>query len=688
MLIPNPLMVKIAKGVGQPAAAAIFRAARMGQPAAAAIFRAARMGQPAAAAIFRAARIGQLAAAAIFRAAALLLAVSAGHAATAEAPDSAESVIVSATRLPTPELEVASSVTVITADEIAARQERTLPDVLQDVPGLNLVQTGGPGGTTAVFMRGTGANHTKVLVDGIDVSDPSYPTGNFDFAHFLTADVERIEVLRGPQSGLYGSDAIGGVINIITRSGSGPLQLVASAEGGSFETFNQTAAARGSVDGLHYSANVEHLHSGATPVTPLDLLAPGERRNDDYYDNLTTSTRLGYDITDGFDVGLVARYTDGHLRVTDQDFSTFPSIPAAQQTRINTSEYYSRVTGHLLSFAGFLDQTLGFAYTRKRTSTLDPDSPESLASGERTKLDWQGALRLSPAQSLVLGAEHSRDRIADPISASNTIDSGYVELQSQFDQHLYSALNVRYDRNDRFGNKVTYRVAPAYLIPLTGTKLKASVGSGFKAPTLSELFQDFAPFFFANPNLQAETSTGYDIGFEQALAGDRARLGVTYYYNRTRNLIDTAPSGITYANIGRAHADGIESFVTYSPIKAVTLRADYTYTEATDDVSNQELLRRPKHKGSVTAAWQATSAVSVNATVLTVGSWIDGNRDFSIPRLSAPGYTTVNLATSFDLNEHFTLFGRVDNLFDRQYQTPVGFLRPGLGAFAGVRAKL
>jgi vitamin B12 transporter len=632
----------------------------------------------------------------LLRAVALPFLVSVATAAVAEAadspdsgsPEASESVIVSATRLPTPEQQVGSSVTVITAEDISARQERTLPDVLKEVPGLNLVQTGGPGGTAAVFMRGTGPNHTKVLVDGMDVGDPSNPTGNFDFAHFLTEDIERIEVLRGPQSGLYGSDAIGGVINIITRSGSGPAQLSASAEGGSFETFNQTGAARGSTGGFHYSANLEHLHSGATPVTPLDLLAPGEKRNDDYYDNLTASTKLGYDITDRFDLGLVARYTDAHIHVTDDDFSTFPSVPAAEQTRTNTTEYYARATGHLVSYSGFLDQTLGFTYTRKRTSTVEPVTPETLATGERVKIDWQGALHLSEQHSLLLGAEHARERIDDPIIASNNIDSGYLELQSTLAPGLYSALNARYDHNERFGDKATYRLAPAYLIPGTATRLKASVGSGFKAPTLSELFQDFAPFFFANPNLTPETSVGYDVGVEQGIAGDMARVGVTYFHNRIRSLITTAPSGITYANIGRAHTDGIESFATYNPTKAITFRVDYTYTQATDDESNEELVRRPKHKGSLAASWQATGAVSFNATVLSVGSWIDGNRDFSIPRLNAPGYTVVNLASSYDLNRHFTLFARVDNLFDRHYQNPIGFQHPTVGAFVGVRARL
>jgi vitamin B12 transporter len=615
----------------------------------------------------------------------------AGAADSANSPapaDSTEPVVVSATRVPTPELQVGSSITVVTAEDIAARQERSLPDILQDIPGLNVVRTGGPGGLANVFVRGTNSNHTKVLIDGIDVSDPSSVIATFDFSQLLTQDIERVEVLRGPQSGLYGSDAIGGVISIITKSGSGPLQLSASAEGGSFDTFNQTGSVHGSADQFSYSGTVEHFHSGATPVTPLDLLLPGEKRNDDYYDNLTASTKLGYQVVPDFDLGLVARYTDTHLRVTGDDFSTFPSFPAAEQTPSSTAEYYTRLAAHLASFEGRFEQTLGIAYTRKRTSTLEPDFPETLATGERTKLDWQGTLKLAPEQILVLGAEHARDSISEPISAADKIDSGYAELQSRLLGSLYSAINVRYDSNDLFGSRATYRVAPAYVVEATGTKLEASAGSGFKAPTLSDLFEDFPPFFFANPNLRPEISNGYDAGVEQSLAGGLLKAGATYYYNRIRNLITTAPSGITYANIGRAHTDGVETFIEYHPIGTVTLRADYTYTQAIDDGTDQELLRRPKHKVTVNAQWQATRALSLDASLLTLSSWIDGNRDFSIPRLTAPGYTIVNLAASFDISSHFAVYGRIQNLFDRHYQDPVGFLQPTLGAYAGIRAQL
>ena len=253
----------------------------------------------------------------------------------AAADDSVETVVVTATRIPTPERQVASSITVITAADIVLKQEQTLPDVLADVPGLNVVQTGGPGGQTSVFMRGTNSNHVKVLVDGIDVSDVSNPNDAFDFGQFLTPDIARIEILRGPQSGLYGSDAIGGVINIITKSGEGPAQFTVDVGGGSFDTFNQSAGVSGSDGAFHYVANIEHFYSGADPVTPLDILTPGEARNDDRYDNITASTKLGYDVTDNFDLGFVGRYTNSLLHLTGDNYAVSPAVPdTAQSTRL------------------------------------------------------------------------------------------------------------------------------------------------------------------------------------------------------------------------------------------------------------------------------------------------------------------------------------------------------------------
>ncbi len=591
--------------------------------------------------------------------------------------------IVSATRLPTPQSQLGSSVTVITAADIAAEQLLTVTDVLKLVPGLNVVQSGGPGGQTSVFIRGTNSNHTKVLIDGIDVSDPSNASATFDFGQLLAADIERIEVLRGPQSGLYGSDAIGGVISITTRSGKGPFKLSGSVEGGTFRTNDESVSLGGTSDQFQYAATVDHLHAGSTPVTPLELVPPGGARQEDYDDNTTASTRLGYTVAPGFDLNLVGRFTDAHYAFTDD-----PTFQPPEQSKSDTSQYYTRLSGHLTSFDGVLDQTLGVAYSNVWTLNQDPEFGTSVNTGDRVKLDWLGAVHLYPDETLVLDAEHARDAIHEPIEAAETDNAAAVELQSQLGENLYSAVNLRYDDNTRFGSKVTWRIAPAYVIFDSDTRISASAGSGFKAPTLGDLYQSFPPYFFANPNLKPETSTGYDLGVEQGLFNKSTQVGVTWFRNDISNLITTDVTGTTYANVGRAVSQGVESFIAWRPLQALHLRADYTFTQSDDDILHEELLRRPKHKATVDAAWQVNDGFSLDATVLYVGSWIDGSRDFSVPRLTAYAYTTVNVAASFTVTSRWSVFGRLDNLFDRRYQDPVGFLQPGLGVYAGVRGQL
>jgi vitamin B12 transporter len=599
-------------------------------------------------------------------------------------------IVVIADRLPTPEEELGSTVTVITADEIERKQERTLPDVLSDVPGLNLVQTGGPGGTTSVFMRGTNANHTKVLINGVDVGDPSSADGSFDFAHILASDIERVEILRGPQSGLYGADAIGGVISITTKKGSGPGHLTGSVEGGSFGTFNQTAGLSGSVARIDYALNFAHFHSDDTPVTPAALVPAGRPLNGDSYDNRTWSTKLGAGLTDTLDVGLTARYVETRLRSTSDDFLGPEASPSDSDNR----ELFTRGSAHLVLFDGIFEQTLGIGYTDYRRRYLDPNNTPAVPSfdrGNRTKLDWQGNIRLGEGQILTLGAEHQTDRIDDssPVQAEISNDAGFMQIQSRFGERFFNTVSLRYDGNDRFGGEATWRVAPALLIPETGTKLKGSAGAGYKPPTLDELYDSYPQFgFFANPNLKPEKSVGYDLGFEQNVLLPDDRVGATYFHNKIRDLISINDSFTSYTNIGQATTQGVESFVTVKPWDLLMLRGDFTYTLASDDISHQELLRRPKDKFSLNAHWQVSDAATLSATILYVGSWRDVNRSGSASGLNANGYTVVNLAGSYEITPRLTAFARVDNLLDRRYQDPIGFQHPGIGIFAGLRVSL
>lgn len=596
-------------------------------------------------------------------------------------------LVVTATRLPTPESEVASSITLITREEIEAKQERSLPRVLQDVPGLNVVQAGGAGAQTSVFIRGTNSNQTKVFVDGIDVSDPSSPVGAFDFAHLLTYGIERVEVLRGPQSALYGADAIGGVVNIITQSGKGPAQAAATIEGGSFGTFNQFGLARGALERFTYAVDVEHLHVAATPVTPLGLLPPGRRRIDDAYGNRTFGAKLGLTPADNLDLGLVARYIGTALRFTGSDFSAFPSVPAASQSIGDTQQVLARAQAHQTLLDGLVDHTIALGYTDERRRDASPDLPPDHNHGGRIKLDWQGNANLAAGEVVTLGAEHQVDQIHDsPISAQLIDNAGFIQLQSSFGERLFDTISLRYDSYDRFGGKATYRLAPALLIPETGTKLKGTVGTGFKAPTLNELFVSLPAFnFFANPNLKPETSLGWDVGFEQTVPQQPASFGATYFHNAISNLITANATFTSNENIGRATTYGVESFAEYKPLERLALRADYTFTIADDDLLHQELLRRPRHKASLNTRWQITEPASIWATVLFAGPWADVNRAGTISGLRANTYTIVNLAGSYQLGRGLTAFARIDNLFDRRYQNPTGFLRPGLSAFAGVK---
>jgi vitamin B12 transporter len=649
---------------------------------------------------------------------------------------SGDATVVSPTTVVTPSEQSGSSVTVITAEDIAAQQRLTVPDALAAVPGLNVVQTGGPGGQTSVFIRGTNSNHVKVLIDGIDMSDPSNPNASFDFGQLLTGDIARIEILRGPQSGLYGSDAIGGVISITTKSGSGPPKLTLSTEGGSFGTTNERASLSGSQSNFNYVFNIQHFQSLSTPVTPSYDLAPGEQRNNDFYNNWTYSTKLGYNITDNLAVNLVGRYTDSNLRFTGDDFVDFSPTSFAepiQSTQLD-HQFYGRGEVVWSPVAGFKN-FFGVNYTDSWTWNFDPNAdtgvnniavfPPFVNLGTRLEFDYRGELQVAPGQLLLFGAQDQNETLrtnssdvsspsGPPFFNNETLfvtnaerrnDAGWLELQSQLTQQFYLVSNVRYDANEDFGDHTTFRIAPVYLVPITGTKLLASYGTGFKAPPLEDLFVNFLPSFIANPNLKPEESSGWDVGFEQPIANDSFRFGSTYFRNDIKNLISTVlvspvPFVESLANISTASTFGFENFAAWQVNRYLNLRADYTYTVAKADSSNtcpnifgeiappcsgQQLLRRPKNKASLTANWQATDRLQISSTLLYVGPWWDLARQAPSPYVKAPGFTTVNLAANYALRDDVTLFARIDNLFNAEYEDPLGFLRPGLGIYGGVR---
>jgi vitamin B12 transporter len=590
-------------------------------------------------------------------------------------------VAVSPTGLTSPVDQIASSVTVITSKEIEAQQRRTLPDVLKTVPGLNVVQTGGPGGLTSIFMRGTNSNHVKVLIDGIDVSDPSNANRSFDFGQMLTADIERVEVLRGPQSGLYGADALGGVIVIYTKKGEGPPKVSAMAEGGSFGTFNQALGASGSEGHFNYAFNVIHFRADDTPVTPVDILPPGVQRFNNSYDNWTYSTKLGAEVMKDLTLNFVARYTDATLFFTSDGFAG----PNNFQTHQDVQQFFTRGEAVWTALGGHLTSYIGINFTDSDLQNHDPFS-SSFGDGDRIKYDWRSVLQLTSQYTVVTGADYQNEQLTTQDLFAEEWNRGtYVELQSEPLQNFFLVANARHDENQHFGGATTWRVAPAYVVESTGTKLKGSVGTAFKAPTLSQRFQDFpAFFFFGNRDLQPEESIGYDAGFEQPLFSKRAQFGVTYFHNDITNLIQTNDTFTTVINIGKATTSGIEAFASADLTDNLVVRTDYTYTKAIDDITQQDLLRRPRNKASVTAGWTPYKPLLLTATVLYVGKTPDVDRVTFDP-VTLPSFTLVNVAASYQLNDNMNLFGRIDNLFDKHYENPDGFLGTGIGAYAGIK---
>jgi vitamin B12 transporter len=422
-------------------------------------------------------------------------------------------------------------------------------------------------------------------------------------------------------------------------------------------------------------------------VTPPSLLPPGQRPIGDNYDNKTFGTKLGFDVTDDLALGIVARYIDTFLAFTGDDFSVFPSVPAALQSYGTTKQLFTRATAHQTLFGGVFDHTLGIAYTSHRDHDASPGFAPTSVNSDRVKADWRGNIRFAPGETLTLGAEHQIDHLDNtPTTADVTNNAGFAQLQSSLGERFFNALSLRYDDNSRFGGKMTYRAAPAMLVPETGTKLKGSVGTGFKAPTLNQLFVSFPEFnFFANPNLKPETSLGWDAGFEQKLPVAPVEFGATYFHNDIRNLISNNATFTTLINVGRATTYGVESFVAYKPMDRLNLRGDYTFTRATDDILHQQLLRRPKHKASLSAIWRATEPLLLTATLIYVGPWLDVDRAGTVSGLRVNGYTIVNLAGSYDLGYGVTAFMRINNLFNRHYQEPLGFQRPGFGVFGGLK---
>lgn len=600
--------------------------------------------------------------------------------------------VVTATRDATPAERVANSITVVDRKTIEERQYGTVADVLNDVPGLAINQSGDFGKSTSIFVRGTNSNHVLVLIDGLRANDPSTSGGTFNFAHLLADMVERIEIVRGPLSTLYGSDAIGGVINIITRKGSGAPSFTARAEGGSFGTVGGSVTGQGAVGRFNYNVGVSGLSSDGVSVTPQRLRAPGMRAENDGYRNLTFASRLGASLTDNFDVSLFTRYISTYSEY-DQSAAEDPNL------RENTAQFYGRAVGELWLMDGKWKQTFGLGYVDIARQDLDrpdefnpfPYSRRTANKGKRLTADWQNDIDVSDIYKLTVGVDGERewlDNNTDGFRTSSDVSTFGAFVQNRFTlfERLFLTAAARLDHNSAFGTSPTFSFGAAYLIPDTDTKLKASIGTAYKAPSLFQLYGKVPPFFTGNAGLKPEKSTGFDLGFEQNLGGKQLSFGSTFFWNDIRDLIDSDATYTTVINVGHVRTYGLESFIAVRPLEWIQLRVDHTWTHTEDMATGRPLARRPAHK--------VTGTVDVTATEdLTLGfavTWNGARPDIdpvTFGRTTNAGYTLATLTADYRVRKGVDIYGKVQNVFDQKYEDPLGYAHPGLAFYGGVRAR-
>ncbi|MEW6419512.1 MAG: TonB-dependent receptor [Nitrospirota bacterium] len=608
-----------------------------------------------------------------------------------------EEIVVTATRIEEPVEEVASSVTVITKKDIESKKARTVPEVLKSVQGLDISQSGGPGQLTDIFIRGAKPEHALVMIDGVEMNDPISPGRSFDLAHLTVDNIERIEIVRGPQSTLYGSDAIGGVINIITKKGEGKPKFFISGEGGTYNTFREAASLSGGTKLVNYSLGISHLNTEG-------FSAANEKYGNtekDGYKNTSLSARVGFAPMECLDIDFIVRYIDAKT-----DLDAKGGIGGDDPNYVSRSkQLFLRTQGSLLLFKGLWEQKIGFSLSNHDRDYLDDkdaqhpdDSSKGLYNSKMWKVDWQHNLYLHKTNTLTTGIEYEEERGESEYSwesawgpgeslfpeKSANIKSAYIQDKIVLYESLFTTLGIRVDDHSRFGSEITYRIAPAYLFKKTGTKIKATYGTGFKAPSLYQLYApatEWGPI--GNENLKPEKSKGWDAGMEQYLFQNRLTFGATYFWNDFEDLIDFDWAK-GYINIAKAQTKGAEIFVTARPIEDLTVKGSYTYTDTEDKETGQRLLRRPLNKGSLNLNYLFLEKGNVNVDIIYVGKRDDMDPD-TYERVKAGDYTLINLAASYDITKNIQVFSRIDNLFDQDYEEVKGYGTPKFSIFGGIK---
>ena len=596
--------------------------------------------------------------------------------------NSDEVVVVTSSRVATPVREVGTAVSVITSEDIELRGFNSMADLLRSQPGIGVSNAGGAGKQTSLRIRGEEGYRTLVLIDGVEVSDPTGTQVGPTFSHIMTtSDLERVEILRGPQGFMYGADA-GGVVNIMTRNGEGDLQGQVGLESGKFGTQQVEANVSAGSETGEFFVSVSDTETDGFNSREADSVVG----DDDGYDNTTIHAKFGINVGDSGRLQLVARDIDARNEFDNCGFPTVHDCVGETEQSIY----------RLSADFGSDSLTHSFAYG---VTDIDRDNLTSGVSsfateGELNRLEYTGSYRPSESATIVYGIDLEEEDIiaSDGQAMQRDQDAFYFEYQRRINDNFFVTAGARVDDNDDFGEHTSARATIAYLSDLSGgasIKYRASYGTGFRAPSLSEIAYNRGPFSFppaSNLILNEETSGGYDLGIE-VTTDSGLYFEATYFDQEIKDEIFFDLSGFSgyLQTPGTIQSQGIELATTLPLNDQWSLTGNLTFND-TEDSSGQDRIRRPKRLGNVGVQYASTDEkfrffagyrLSQDST----------DEIFGLGRFPLDDYEVLDLSATYAVSDLIEVYGRIENATDEDYRETIGFFTGGSAAYGGVRLR-
>jgi len=589
-----------------------------------------------------------------------------------------DDVVVTATRFETSPSRLGSSVTVIGAEQLAAFQIDTMLEALRLVPGIDVVQQSGPGSVASAFIRCHNSAQTKILLNGVRLTNNL--AGSYDLSNILVNNVERIEIVRGPQSALYGSDAIAGVINIITKRGEQGFHGLAES------IFGRQGLRRGALN-LSGRNAVGDFSVGCT-INQFEVASAVPGIEKDGWDNHTVSGRFGLSFLEDGRTDLFLNYGQNTMDLDDP-----VSVPSDDPNYEQDRETFAGKIEFSKPILEWYAQTLSLGWAWEKVVADDPDT--SYHNFELTSdtiyVSAKADFFLFAGDTMSIGYDFERqtgENAGYDVAESIDLYSFFAQNHWTHGDILTLTIGIRQDDHENFGDEMTFRLAASAAIPDPGTRFHASWGTGFRAPTLNDLYWPTNAWEGGgekgNPDLDPETNRSFDVGVEQTMFASKFVADVTYFRSDVEGLIDWNLDGAGWwspINVAEAEIEGVEATLRVQPIPKVELGFSYAHAEHEDKSTGKELNRRAKDRFSATANARIWEKAKVNLSVIHTGKRYDDDDNAKI----LDPYTRVDLAASYGATEYLQVFGRVENLFDEEYEEVDGYPALGIGVFCGVR---